>query len=124
MYEDLKTSTDPSLRSRIFFTYLKTSFLNVLKPKLDALSKTGIQVVLNTTVVVFRTSVYMLNIVRSASSKTSSRLVWKIGPQDVYEDLKTSTEKSSYRPSSILWPVVYLWMVQRQRPIIAMAIRQ
>ena len=124
MYEDLKTSTDPSLRSRIFFTYLKTSFLNVLKPKLDALSKTGIQVVLNTTVVVFRTSVYMLNIVRSASSKTSSRLVWKIGPQDVYEDLKISTEKSSYRPSSILWPVVYLWMVQRQRPIIAMAIRQ
>ena len=45
----LKTLTDPSFWRRIFKT-LKTSFLDVLKPKPGALSKTGIQVVLKSTI--------------------------------------------------------------------------
>ena len=46
----LKNGYQPVVR-KTFFKDLKTSFLNVLKPKLDAISKTDIQVVLNSTIV-------------------------------------------------------------------------
>ena len=152
-----KTLTNLSSWGRIFKDH-KTSFLDVLKPKLDALFETVIYCLQHVFITVLKTSL----------EDWPSRRVWRLKnvnrpvvlktyfqtPQDQFskrveaqtwhpfQNWYTSRsqqyhswilETSVYRLNTVCntstytsWrgAVVYLWMVQRQSPIIAMAMRQ
>ena len=93
VYEDLKTLTDPSFWRRIL-KVPKTSILDVLQPKFNAPFKTSIQVVLNTTT---KRWYDCWKIACNTSSQISLKDILKTSREDVYEDLKTLTDPSSWR---------------------------